>query len=224
MLCERYFDELPDEHKRAFYEREKGSNGHLCITYLYQIARVIADKYHLRMPAHKSIQEHCYKWRLSDPIITRNSYGTLWVDADYIAYQLGTGEIQYVYCSRFEQLTTYETYRQAKRRNKDFSLGEDVRGNMTMITVYWRYVPTPIWISDEIKFTWFGEKGARYRAYAVHSMNYDWRKAAVRQKERLEREYIKEVQEAISANTVGNAGSAAQLISAERTGNQDGEN
>lgn len=202
-LWNKWLDQLPEEDRYILMQRTP--SWHLKITFLYQIARSIADKHKLRMPAYKSIYDHCYKPRISETIITGNGNGILWVDREYIAYQIGTGEIQYVYYTWSGHFELYKLF--------GGKLDRETKAVIKAVVSSFQNIRSPIWISDEIQFNWTGGR-TKYRAYAVHSMDYDWRKAIPEQRRRLA-EYGFAAQND-GADTSGDAGSAAQPVSAER--------
>lgn len=75
---------------------------------IFSLARETAQRHLLRVPpeelrdffqnaAEGSLPETEYP---ALPIFFDNARGRLWLDRDYVAYQIGCGAVRYVYCNR----------------------------------------------------------------------------------------------------------------------------
>ena len=85
---------------------------------VYNIAKAVAEKYHLRKPDYTVFRSEMFgKFPL--PVILDNSSGRLWVDRFYVAYQLdGSAEVRYVYAAKHHIFEERSAYRAAAKRHE----------------------------------------------------------------------------------------------------------
>ncbi len=82
-----------------------------------------------------------------------NDTGTLWVDRYYIAYQLGDGDIHYVYLTKHhirEEIISYQTA--SKERGIKVELSVDIRKQFARALKWMAGSAKDIWINPEFDY------------------------------------------------------------------------
>lgn len=119
---------------------------------VYRLARTVADRFALSWIDYGRVQKQ-YRARYGLPVMVENDTGTLWVDRYYIAYQLGDGDIHYVYLTKHhirEEIISYQAA--SKERGIKVELSADIKKQFARTLKCMAGSTKDIWISPEFDY------------------------------------------------------------------------
>lgn len=119
----------------------------LPIHLLMSMANAACDKYGFARVLPLEMQK-LYRARVAPCVMRVNTESLLWVDPEYVALQIGAGDVTYLYLSMAHIMEEYSGYKQASReRGVDVPIPEDILEQFRKAESLMKYTGRNIYIA-----------------------------------------------------------------------------